>query len=179
MWRLLEEGHFAERRARFERGQDVLRRPFVFLGDLAGPLEEDPQRLLRLPLVQDHVPFGVGPLLEEGQGPIVFLGREAFKDRRNNGGGVGHGRSFWEQGEQVIKTSFMPSRAGKFQPKGRLRPRNASRDNYEIPARTVARPTRPIPSKYAAVRSETRLSSAIFQTFSKLSSRMRSSSFRT
>src|SRR5436190_20074245 len=50
---------------------------------------------------------------------------------------------------------------------------------HQIPPRTVARPTRPIPIMYAAVRSETCFSWARFQTRSKLSTITRSSSLRT
>src|SRR5579872_1703912 len=50
---------------------------------------------------------------------------------------------------------------------------------HQMPPKTVARPTRPIPMMYAAVRSDTCLSRAMFQTRSKLSTITRSNSLRT
>src|SRR5262245_61492028 len=53
------------------------------------------------------------------------------------------------------------------------------RCRHQIPPRTVARPTRPMPMMYAAVRSDTCFSWAMFHTRSKLSTMTRSSSLRT
>src|SRR4029077_20792091 len=80
-----------------------------------------------------------------------------------------------KEGDQLLPLGSAHAAKQRTLGQGRI----GKRSRHQIPPRTVARPTRPIPMMYAAVRSDTCFSWARFQTRSKLSTITRSSSLRT